>query len=67
MDAEQLKEFARQKQVIMALIADQIEQAKQILMDAKRVATDAGLEFNIDTLITHVNYGGQWYNSNSTC
>ncbi len=67
MDAEQLKEFARQKQVIMALIADQIEQAKQILMDAKRVATDAGLNFSIDSMVYEVNSGSQWYNSNSTC
>lgn len=67
MDNNELKEFAAQKQRILQIIADQVEQAKTILMDAKRIATDAGLEFSIDSMVYAVNSGENWYNSNSTC
>jgi hypothetical protein len=43
MNKEELAAFAAQKQRIMQIIADQIDQAKVILLDAKQIATDAGV------------------------
>lgn len=67
MNQDELRAFAEQKQRIMAIIAEQIEQAKVILMDARQIANDAGIEFSIDTMIYEVNNGGSWYNSNLAC
>lgn len=68
--AEEVAEAARRQQSINKTVADLIEQAKQLLIDAKQVAKDNGMEYQIGDMVTdmvsEVSDGQYWYGSDQS-
>ena len=64
------KEAERQRQAVHKAVADLIEQAKSILIDAKQVAKDNGMEYQIGDMVTNmieeVSNGSYWYGSDQS-
>lgn len=67
---EQYQEELRRKQSIAATVSDLIAQAKQLLIDAKQVAEDNGMKYQIEdmvtTMINEVSDGQYWYGSDQS-
>lgn len=68
--AAELLEAQRRQQAIHKIVADLIEQAKQLLVDAKQVAKDNGMEYQIGDMVTNmieeVSNGSYWYGSDQS-
>lgn len=67
---EQYQEELRRKQSIAVTVSDLIAQAKQLLIDAKQVAEDNGMKYQIEdmvtTMINEVSDGQYWYGSDQS-
>ena len=63
-------EAARRQQSIHRTVSDLIDQAKQLLIDAKQVAKDNGLQYQIEGMVTEmineVSEGQYWYGSDQS-
>lgn len=63
-------EALRRKQVISKSIADLLDQAKQILIDAKQVAVDNGMQYEIGdmaiNMVNEVSDNQYWYGSDQS-
>lgn len=68
--AAEILEAQRRQQAIHKIVADLIEQAKSILIDAKQVAKDNGMEYQIGDMVTNmieeVSNGAYWYGSDQS-
>ena len=56
-------ETARRNQKIMTTISGMIAEAKALLLDAKQIGKDAGLEISFDQLFIELGVDQNWYSS----
>lgn len=67
---EEKVELARRQQAISASIATLIAEAKTCLQDAKRIADDNGMSYNMQSMVTdmlsEVDSNIQWYGSDAS-
>lgn len=68
--AEKVQEELRRKKSIAATVSDLIGQAKWLLIDAKQVAEDNGMKYEIDDMvidmINEVSDNRYWYGSDQS-
>jgi len=68
--AVEVAEAAKRQQAIHKTVSDLIEQAKQFLVDAKQIAKDNGMEYQIGDMVTNmvseVPDGQYWYGSDQS-
>lgn len=68
--ATEAAEAARRQQAIHKTVADLLEQAKMILVDAKQIAKDNGMEYQIgdmvENMVSEVSDGQYWYGSDQS-
>lgn len=60
------QEVTRRQQVIATTIADMIDQAKTLLLDAKQIGEDNGQEVSFDQLISDIGGETPWYGSDES-
>ncbi len=63
MNKEERKEIARRKQKIVSTIAEMVLEAKTLLLDAKQIGVDAGIEVSFDALYQELGVDQNWYAS----
>ncbi len=63
MNQEDRKEIARRRSKIVSTISDMIAEAKTLLLDAKQIGADAGIEVSFDALYQELGVDQNWYAS----